>query len=156
LVFSTLHTNDAPSAVTRLTDIGIKPFLVASSLRAAIAQRLVRTICEKCKEPHTVTDQEYHLLGPLATQLSGTELYEGAGCDDCSFTGYKGRQGLFEIFIVNEEVQHMIYEQISSAGLRTKARELGMRTLREDGLRKVIAGSTTLAEVFRVTLGDAS
>jgi general secretion pathway protein E/type IV pilus assembly protein PilB len=96
------------------------------------------------------------LLGPLAAQLSGTELYEGAGCDDCSFTGYKGRQGLFEIFIVNEEVQHMIYEQISSAGLRTKARELGMRTLREDGLRKVIAGSTTLAEVFRVTLGDAS
>jgi type IV pilus assembly protein PilB len=156
LVFSTLHTNDAPSAVTRLSDIGVKPFLVASSLRAAIAQRLVRKICEKCKEPHAVTDQEHHLLGPLAAQLSGAELYEGAGCDDCSFTGYKGRQGLFEIFVVNEEVQHMIYDQISSAGLRTKARELGMRTLREDGLRKVIAGSTTLAEVFRVTLGDAS
>ncbi len=154
LVFSTLHTNDAPSAVTRLIDIGVKPFLVASSTRAIMAQRLVRKICEKCKEPAKVTDGQLRLLGPSAEQISQTSLYEGRGCPDCSHTGYRGRIGLFEIFLINDTVRHLIFERVSAAVLRTKARELGMRTLREDGLRKVIAGQTTLEEVFRVTMGD--
>jgi general secretion pathway protein E/type IV pilus assembly protein PilB len=154
LVFSTLHTNDAPSAVTRLTDIGVKPYLVASSLRAAIAQRLVRRICEKCKTTHHMTDSEKRMLGPVASQMESAELLIGEGCESCGYTGYKGRLGIYEIFEINEEVQHMIYQQVDSVDLRNKAREIGMRTLREDGLRKVVAGSSTLAEVFRVTMGD--
>jgi len=154
LVFSTLHTNDAPSAVTRLIDIGVKPFLVASSTRAIMAQRLVRKICEKCKEPTQATDSELRLLGPAAEQISKAGLFKGRGCSECTFSGYKGRIGLFEIFVINDDVRHLIFERVSAAELRAKARELGMRTLREDGLRKVIAGQTTLEEVFRVTMGD--
>lgn len=154
LVFSTLHTNDAPSAVTRLLDIGVKPFLVASSLRAVIAQRLVRTICDECKEPHEPTQAELKLLGPVAQQLSTTELVKGRGCKKCSLTGYKGRKGIFEIFRVSDEIQRMIFEKVSSSELRERAREMGMRTLREDGLRKVTAGVTTIEEILRVTMGD--
>ncbi len=156
LVFSTLHTNDAPSAVTRLIDIGIKPFLVASSTRAIMAQRLVRKICERCKDEHTPTDVELRLLGPAAQHMAGARLYQGRGCTDCNLTGYKGRLGIFEIFVIDDEVRHMIYERVSATELRRRARELGMRTLREDGLRKVAAGMTTLDEVLRVTMGDAS
>ncbi len=154
LVFSTLHTNDAPSAVTRLIDIGVKPFLVASSTRAIMAQRLVRKICERCKEPTKATDAELRLLGPAAEQIAASNLYRGRGCSDCAFTGYRGRIGLFEIFLITDAVRHLIFERASASVLRAKARELGMRTLREDGLRKVIAGQTTLEEVFRVTMGD--
>lgn len=154
LVFSTLHTNDAPSAVTRLIDIGVKPFLVASSTRAIMAQRLVRKICEKCKEPTHATESELRLLGPAAEQISKAGLFKGRGCAECTFTGYKGRIGIFEIFVINDDVRHLIFERVSASELRAKARELGMRTLREDGLRKVIAGQTTLEEVFRVTMGD--
>ena len=154
LVFSTLHTNDAPSAVTRLIDIGVKPFLVASSTRAIVAQRLVRKICSNCKKPHEPTDRELMMLGPAAEQIRQGSLYRGEGCNDCSGTGYKGRIGLFEIFLINDEVRHMIFEMVPASELRVKARELGMRTLREDGLRKVVAGQTTLEEIFRVTTGD--
>jgi type IV pilus assembly protein PilB len=154
LVFSTLHTNDAPSAVTRLIDIGVKPFLVASSTRAIMAQRLVRKICEKCKQPYTAQESELRLLGPAAQQLATAELFHGAGCADCQFTGYRGRIGLFEVFQITDEVRNLIFEQVSSTELRIKARELGMRTLREDGIRKVVAGETTLSEVLRVTMGD--
>ena len=153
LVFSTLHTNDAPSAVIRLIDIGVKPFLVASSTRAIMAQRLVRQICEKCREEHKATDSELRLLGPAAEQVESMPLYIGKGCSECGFTGYKGRMGIFEIFVINDEVRHMIFEHVSASDLRTKARELGMRTLREDGLRKVAAGATSLEEVLRVTMG---
>ena len=154
LVFSTLHTNDAPSAVTRLIDIGVKPFLVASSTRAIMAQRLVRKICEKCKEPYQAQDVELRLLGPAAKQLATAQLYHGKGCADCSFTGYRGRLGIYEIFQIDDQVRNLIFEQVSSTELRIKARELGMRTLREDGVRKVVAGITTLEEVLRVTMGD--
>ncbi|MDR0993731.1 MAG: type II secretion system ATPase GspE [Verrucomicrobiota bacterium] len=154
LVFSTLHTNDAPSAVTRLIDIGVKPFLVASSTRAIMAQRLVRKICDKCKTPYTAEESELRMLGPAATQLATAQLYHGTGCAECSFTGYRGRIGIFEIFLIDDQVRNLIFEQVSSTDLRTKARELGMRTLREDGLRKVVAGQTTLSEVLRVTMGD--
>ncbi len=154
LVFSTLHTNDAPSAVTRLLDIGVKPFLVASSLRAAMAQRLVRCICEGCKEPYEASESELRLLGPLAEQMRGVELYKGRGCKQCVLTGYKGRKGIFEIFLVSDDIQRMIFDKLSAVELRVRARELGMRTLREDGLRKAVAGVTTLEEIIRVTMGD--
>ena len=154
LVFSTLHTNDAPSAVTRMIDIGVKPFLVASSTRAIMAQRLVRKICEKCKEPYQPQEAELRLLGPAAKQLASAQLFHGKGCADCSFTGYRGRLGIYEIFLIDDQVRNLIFEQVSSTELRIKARELGMRTLREDGVRKVVAGITTLEEVLRVTMGD--
>ena len=154
LVFSTLHTNDAPSAVIRLIDIGVKPFLVASSTRAIMAQRLVRRICDKCKEEYKPPETELRLLGPAAQQLAGATLYRGKGCTECQFAGYRGRLGIFEIFVVNDEVRHMIFERVSAAELRQRARELGMRTLREDGIRKVVSGVTTLQEVLRVTMGD--
>ncbi len=154
LVFSTLHTNDAPSAITRLLDIGVKPFLVASSIRAVMAQRLIRAICEHCKEPHEVTPAELKTLGNFAEQLNGSTLMGGHGCNKCNLSGFHGRKGLFEIFIINDEIQRMIFEKVSASTLRIKARENGMRTLREDGMRKVTAGITTLDEVMRATMGD--
>lgn len=154
LVFSTLHTNDAPSAVTRLIDIGVKPFLVASSTRAIMAQRLVRKICERCREPVQVSDSQMRLLGPAAEQIAQASLFKGRGCTECAHTGYRGRIGLFEIFMIDDAVRHLIFERASASVLRAKAKELGMRTLREDGIRKVVAGQTTLEEVFRVTMGD--
>lgn len=154
LVFSTLHTNDAPSAVTRLLDIGVKPFLVASSLRAVMAQRLVRSICENCKEEYQPGDDELRLLGPAAEQMAAATLYRGHGCGSCSLTGYSGRKGLFEVFLVTDEIRRMIFEKQPAAEIRAVAREAGMRTLREDGLRKAAGGITTLSEIFRVTMGD--
>lgn len=155
LVLSTLHTNDAPGAVTRLIDIGVKPFLVASSTRGIMAQRLLRRVCSKCRQEEAATAAELRLLGPAAGLVEGASLVRGAGCAECSFTGYKGRLGIYEIFQIDDEVRNMIYDKVSTAELRHRARELGMRTLREDGLRKAVAGMTTLEEVFRVTMGDA-
>ncbi len=155
LVFSTLHTNDAPSAVTRLLDIGVKPFLVASSLRAAIAQRLVRCICPDCKEEYEPDEKELRALGSLGRDLGAAKLYRGSGCQKCSITGYSGRKGIFEMFQVDDEIQRMIFESKTSSELRKRVREMGMRTLREDGWRKVTSGMTTIEEVLRVTMGDA-
>lgn len=154
LVFSTLHTNDAPSAVTRLLDIGVKPFLVASALRAAMAQRLVRAICEKCKEEYVPTERELKMLGNFSKTMPD-HLYHGAGCDRCGKSGYKGRKGIFEIFKVDDTVQRLIFDHAPATILRQRARELGMRTLREDGMLKVASGMTSLQEVLRVTMGDA-
>ena len=158
LVFSTLHTNDAPSAVTRLLDIGVKPFLVASALRAAMAQRLVRAICEKCKESYKPTEREIKMLTGLASGTSAAipeTMYHGAGCDRCGKTGYKGRKGIFEIFKVDDTLQRLIFDHAPATLLRQRAREMGMRTLREDGMLKVSSGMTSLAEVLRVTMGDS-
>ncbi|MBQ3288611.1 MAG: type II/IV secretion system protein [Kiritimatiellae bacterium] len=158
LVFSTLHTNDAPSAVTRLLDIGVKPFLVASALRAAMAQRLVRAICEKCKEAYAPSERELKMLGGLARGSNATlpdHMYHGTGCDVCGKTGYKGRKGIFEIFKVDDTIQRLIFDHAPATLLRQRARELGMRTLREDGMLKVASGMTSLQEVLRVTMGDA-
>ena len=158
LVFSTLHTNDAPSAVTRLLDIGVKPFLVASALRAAMAQRLVRAICEKCKESYKPTEREIKMLTGLASGTSAAipeTMYHGAGCDRCGKTGYKGRKGIFEIFKVDDTIQRLIFDHAPATLLRQRAREMGMRTLREDGMLKVSSGMTSLAEVLRVTMGDS-
>ena len=155
LVFSTLHTNDAPSAVTRLLDIGVKPFLVASALRAAMAQRLVRAICTNCKQPYTPTERDLKMLGAISKTVPAT-MYMGAGCSKCSNIGYKGRKGIFEIFEVDDTIQRLIFDHAPATLLRQRARELGMRTLREDGMLKVASGMTSLAEVLRATMGDAS
>ncbi|MBM3889735.1 MAG: type II secretion system protein GspE [Verrucomicrobia bacterium] len=154
LVFSTLHTNDAPSAITRLLDIGVKPFLCASSIRAVMAQRLVRKICEHCKEPYQPTDTERRFMGLSVEQMATTSFYHGRGCNDCVHTGFRGRMGIFEIFVINDEIQKMIYERQPAHILRKAARELGMRTLREDGIRKVVAGQTTPEEVLKTTAAD--
>ena len=155
LVFSTLHTNDAPSAVTRLLDIGVKPFLVASALRAAMAQRLVRAICEQCREAYTPTDRELKMLGQFSSTLPD-KMYHGAGCDRCGKSGYKGRKGIFEIFKVDDTIQRLIFDHAPATLLRQRAREMGMRTLREDGMLKVANGMTSLSEILRVTMGDAN
>jgi type IV pilus assembly protein PilB len=154
LVFSTLHTNDAPSAVTRLIDIGVKPFLVASSTRALMAQRLVRKICKKCGAPYTPTDMELKTLNIDPAKVPNGKFTKGKGCTDCNKSGYRGRMGIFEIFVVDDEARKLIYEKVPSSVLRIKAREMGMRTLREDGTRKVLAGQTTPDEVIRATVGD--
>ncbi|HEY6111244.1 MAG TPA: GspE/PulE family protein [Chthoniobacterales bacterium] len=156
LVFSTLHTNDAPSAVARLIDIGVQPFLVASSVRAIMAQRLIRRLCSECKEPGELTETELRALNIEPGQLRDAQVMKPVGCDQCRRTGYRGRMGIFEIFIVDDEVRHMINKRSSTMLLRQRARELGMRTLREDGVRKILAGVTSADEVISVTIGDIS
>ncbi len=154
LVFSTLHTNDAPSAVTRLIDIGVKPFLVASSARALMAQRLVRKVCKKCGQPYQPLESELQALNIDAAQAAGATFRKGRGCAECNKTGYRGRMGIFEIFVIEDEVRKLIYDKVPATVLRARARELGMRTLREDGTRKVLAGLTTPEEVIRATAMD--
>lgn len=155
LVFSTLHTNDAPSAVARLVDIGVQPFLVSSSVRAILAQRLVRKLCPQCKQPHELTPDEILALRLDPNQMDEATIMRPVGCEACRGLGYKGRMGLFEIFRIDDEVRMMINEHASTLALRKRARELGMRTLREDGVRKVLAGITTAEEVISITMGDA-
>ena len=155
LVFSTLHTNDAPSAVTRLLDIGVKPFLVASALRAAMAQRLVRAICEKCRAEYVPTERELKMLGALSKNTTTSTMFKGKGCPHCGQGGYKGRKGIFEIFQIDDSIQRLIFDHSPATVLRARAREMGMRTLREDGMLKVASGMTTLEEVLRATMGDA-
>jgi general secretion pathway protein E/type IV pilus assembly protein PilB len=154
LVFSTLHTNDAPGAVTRLVDIGVKPFLVASSTRCLMAQRLVRKICKKCIAPYEPTDAELRALGLKHEDLKNANVQKGKGCSNCNNSGHRGRMGIFEIFVVDDEGRKLIYDRVPTNVLRARAREMGMRTLREDGIRKVLAGLTTPEEVIRATVGD--
>ncbi len=154
LVFSTLHTNDAPGAVARLVDIGVKPFLVASSTRCLMAQRLVRKICKKCTAPYVPTDAEMRALGITPDMLKGATLMKGLGCNNCNNTGNRGRFGVFEIFVIDDEGRKLIYDRAPTSVLRARAREMGMRTLREDGVRKILAGLTTPEEVIRSTVGD--
>jgi len=154
LVFSTLHTNDAPSAITRLVDMGVKPFLVSSSIRAVLAQRLIRKICPECKEPYTPTEVELRALNLTAASLAQARFSKGRGCDRCRGTGYKGRAGIFEIFTVDDEIRHLINEGAAVSKIRQRARDLGMRTLREDGVRKVVSGMTTPEEVISATMAD--
>jgi type IV pilus assembly protein PilB len=154
LVFSTLHTNDAPSAVTRLIDIGVKPFLVASSTRALMAQRLVRKVCKQCGAPYVPSEAEMRQLGLDGASTQGANFLHGKGCGNCSNTGYRGRFGIFEIFTIDDDARKLIYEKVPASVLRARAREMGMRTLREDGIRKVLAGLTTPDEVIKATVGD--
>ncbi len=149
LVFSTLHTNDAPGAVTRLVDMGVEPFLVASSVTGILAQRLVRTICKDCKETYTSSDKVLQELG--LTDAKGIKFYRGKGCDECMNTGYKGRLGIFELVLPNDEIRALAVAKASSNEIRKAAIKNGMKTMQEDGIEKVKAGITTLEEVLRVT-----
>ncbi len=154
LVFSTLHTNDAPSTVARLADIGIKPFLIASAVRAIQAQRLVRKLCPECKEPGALSDAELRGLRLDPSQVLEAVIMEPKGCKKCRDRGYRGRLAILEIFKIDDEVRNMINEQLTTPQLRKRARELGMRTIREDGVRKVLAGMTTAEEVIEATMAD--
>jgi general secretion pathway protein E/type IV pilus assembly protein PilB len=156
LVFSTLHTNDAPSAVARLIDIGVQPFLVASSVRAIMAQRLVRRLCKNCMQPGELTETDLRALRVEPGQLRDAQVMKPIGCEQCRQIGYKGRTGIFEIFVIDDEARHMINKRNSTLALRQRARELGMRTLREDGVRKVLAGLTSAEEVISITMGDVN
>ena len=156
LVFSTLHTNDAAGAITRLVDMGIEPFLVSSSVEALVAQRLVRRLCPVCKRPWTVDMPFLESVGfPISKLLTGT-ICEPVGCEECRGTGYAGRTGIYEILVVTDAIRQMVVDRQSAADIKVHALEHGMHTLRMDGWRKVLAGTTTLEEVIRVTSEDES
>jgi type IV pilus assembly protein PilB len=151
LVMSTLHTNDAPGAVTRLIDMGLEPFLISSSLTSILAQRLVRTICKNCRTTFEPTEEQLALLNLSPHDLGDKVFHYGRGCSVCNDTGYKGRKGIFELLIVSEPVRQLINERAPTVVLRQKAVELGMVTLREDGLRGIFDGDTTIEEVVKYT-----
>ncbi len=151
LVFSTLHTNDAPGAVTRLMDMGVEPFLITSTVRVVIAQRLLRLLCQKCKKPYEPQKKEIAELGLSEDELKGVKFYKGKGCSECNGSGYKGRAGIYELFIMDEKIRDLIVKRASSSEIRVAAQELGMKTLRQDGIAKIIAGETSVEEVLRET-----
>ncbi len=155
LVFSTLHTNDAAGALTRLLDMGIEPFLVGSSLAASMAQRLIRVLCKNCREPYEPTDAELEELGLSREQVRDEGFYRPVGCDHCLNTGYSGRTGIFELLMVDDEIRDLIVNRSDSVKIKKSAMSRGMRTLRDDGALKVIAGVTSVAEVLAVTQEDS-
>ena len=154
LVFSTLHTNSATAAVARLIDIGVKPFLIASATRCLMAQRLVRKICAQCEGPTDPDTSELSALGLDINNIKDPNFKIGKGCAKCNNTGYKGRFGLFEVYVMEDEGRKLVINKETSGVIQNHARKVGMRTLREDGARKAIAGMTTPKEVLRVTVGD--
>ena len=151
LVLSTLHTNDASGAVTRLLDMGVEPFLISSSLLCVLAQRLIRTICKKCKSPFEPTDNQLQMLNLAPADLGGKEFFYGAGCSSCHDTGYHGRRGIFELLTITDPVRELIDQSAATMVIRQKAVEGGMKTIREDGLRGIYDGDTTVEEVLRYT-----
>jgi type IV pilus assembly protein PilB len=151
LVLSTLHTNDAPGAVTRLVDMGVEPFLISSTLMGVLGQRLVRTICKKCRTPFEPTESQLSLLNLSPHDLGDKVFYYGRGCSNCNDTGYKGRKGIFELLVISEAIRALINERAPTVVVRQKAVELGMVTLREDGLRSIFDGDTTIEEVVKYT-----
>ncbi len=155
LVFSTLHTNDAPSAITRLIDMGIKPFLVASSIQAIMAQRLIRIICEECKTEDPNPDSRVlKMLGFTPEELEGRMIWKGVGCKRCAGTGYRGRKGIFEMLVMNSELRELAFNRAPANQLRRAARASGMRSLLEDGKLKILRGLTTPAELVRITQAE--
>jgi type IV pilus assembly protein PilB len=150
LVFSTLHTNDAPSAITRMVDMGVPSYLVASSVVAIVAQRLVRTICSKCKARYTPPESTIRELGITPEELAGANFMKGKGCNTCQKTGFKGRIGMYELLIINNKLREMIFKNQSSTEIRKYAIQNGMDTLFRDGIRKVLNGVTTFEEVYRI------
>jgi type IV pilus assembly protein PilB len=154
LVFSTLHTNDAPGAVTRLIDMGIKPFLVASGVRAIMAQRLLRRTCKNCSALYTPEAEEIRLLELSEEYLANNKFVKGKGCMECGNSGYKGRVGIYEIFMMSDTISRLIFANEPSGVIRDAARKEGMRSLRDDAIRKAAAGTSTLEEVIRITVLD--
>jgi len=151
LVFSTLHTNDAPSAFTRLIDMGIEPFLVASSVEAVMAQRLIRTICPHCKTEQPVSREYLERIGFPAADIATAKVWHGVGCEKCRMLGYQGRKGIYELLLVTEAVRPLILSRAPATTIAQRAMDAGMRTLRTDGWNKVKAGETTIEEILRVT-----
>jgi type IV pilus assembly protein PilB len=151
LVLTTLHTNDAAGAVTRLVDMGVEPFLISSTLMAVLAQRLVRTICKKCRTPFEPTENQLSLLNLSPHDIGEKVFYYGRGCATCNDTGYRGRRGIFELLAASDPVRLLINERAPTVVIRQKAVELGMVTLREDGLRCIFDGETTIEEVVKYT-----
>jgi type IV pilus assembly protein PilB len=150
LVFSTLHTNDAPSALTRLIDMGVKPFLVASAVLAIMGQRLIRLLCKECKEPYEPTETELRMVGLSSTEIADQVLYRPVGCPKCT-DGYKGRCGIYELLEMSSELRDMTFKKLPSKDIRAKARSEGMVALQEDAVRKLLSGITTIEEILRVT-----
>jgi type IV pilus assembly protein PilB len=151
LVLSTLHTNDAPGAVTRLVDMGVEPFLISSTLMAVLGQRLVRTTCKNCRTPFEPTEKQLEMLNLSPHDLGDKVFHYGRGCSACNDTGYKGRKGIFELLVISDAIRTLINERAPTVVLRQKAVELGMVTLREDGLRGIFEGDTTIEEVVKYT-----
>ena len=151
LVFTTLHTNDAPGAVTRLIDMGVEPFMISASLEAVLAQRLIRKICPKCRTPYEPNEAVLSQLGLSPHDIGDKNFYYGKGCEACNHTGYKGRKGIYELLHISDPIRELINERSPSVVLRQKAIELGMQTLRQDGLRSIYDGETTIEEVLKYT-----
>jgi type IV pilus assembly protein PilB len=151
LVLSTLHTNDSPGAITRLIDMGVEPFLISSTMVGVLGQRLVRTICKNCRTPFEPTESQLSQLNLSPHDLGDKVFYYGRGCSNCNDTGYKGRKGIFELLVINDAIRTLINERAPTVVLRQKAVELGMVTLREDGLRSIFDGDTTIEEVVKYT-----
>jgi type IV pilus assembly protein PilB len=151
LVFTSLHTNDSTGAITRLIDMGVEPFLISASLELVVAQRLVRRICPNCIEPYEPTEDELLLLGLSPHEVGDKKFFKGRGCDDCNGTGYKGRKGIFETLRIGDTLREMINQRAPGVVLRQKAIELGMRTLREEGLDAIFNGETTVEEILKYT-----
>jgi len=154
LVLSTVHTNDAPSTVTRIIDMGIEPFLISSSVILILAQRLIRKICSECKEPIKVHPQMLIDLGVSPDEVKSFPTFKGKGCPICSNTGYKGRLGLYEVMTLKDEIKELIFARASNSELKKEAIRLGMRTLRQSGIQKIKNGITTIEEVLRTTIED--
>lgn len=154
LVFSTLHTNDAPSSIARLLDLGMEPFLLTATLEAIVAQRLVRKICENCKEEYNPSEEQLFQLGLRPEDVADRTFFYGRGCDYCNHTGYRGRRGLFEFMVLDDDLRELIMKHASTNVLRAEARKRGMRTLREAGLLTMYDGVTTIEEIVRETLGE--
>jgi general secretion pathway protein E len=158
LVFSTVHTNDAASAVTRLVDMGVEPFLVASSLTAVLAQRLVRRVCPDCRQQYTPTDEELRELGysvaSFKAQFGTDRIYKSTGCPACNRNGYRGRTGIYEFLPVDDEVRQLVLKNVDSGTIKKSAASRGMKSLLDDGARKIALGETTIAEVLSITQED--
>ncbi|HSI13651.1 MAG TPA: ATPase, T2SS/T4P/T4SS family, partial [Chthoniobacter sp.] len=151
LVFTTLHTNDAPGAVTRLIDMGVEPFMISSSLEGVLGQRLIRKICLNCRTAYEPTESTLAQLGLSPHEIGDKTFYYGSGCDTCNHTGYKGRKGIYELLDITDPIRELINKRAPSVVLKQKAIELGMTTLRQDGLRCIFDGETTIEEILKYT-----
>jgi general secretion pathway protein E len=151
LVFSTLHTNDSASAITRLVDMGVEPFLISSSVLAVAAQRLIRVLCDDCKKPYKPSKIYLESIGVSPNHFNADHIYKAVGCDKCIGTGYRGRLGIFEIMVLTQKLKSLILETYDSNQIQSAARREKMLSLRQDGIQKVLKGVTTIEEVLRVT-----